>query len=84
MENDIAALSFEDALAELTAVVGKLERGQVSLEDSVALYERGLQLKKSCEERLKAAKMRVEKLLLSDDPEAAPRFEPFDAADPHA
>ena len=77
MDADILTLSFEDALTELTSVVGKLEQGRVSLEDSVALYERGLLLKKVCEEKLSAAKMRVEQLLLGDDPDAAPQLTPF-------
>ncbi|MBL8562212.1 MAG: exodeoxyribonuclease VII small subunit [Gemmobacter sp.] len=59
-EKPIAEMSFEEAMAELEAVVGKLERGDVALEQSIAFYERGAQLKAHCEARLKAAEEKVE------------------------
>ena len=62
--SDIAAMSFEDAMKELEAVVGKLERGDVPLEESIAYYERGAQLKAHCEAKLKAAEEKVEKIAL--------------------
>jgi len=61
---EIASLSFERALAELETIVENLERGEVPLEESIALYERGEALKAHCEARLKAAEMRVEKIRL--------------------
>jgi exodeoxyribonuclease VII small subunit len=61
---DIAKLSFEKALAELEQIVQKLERGDVPLEESVTIYERGEVLKRRCEELLRAAEARVEKITL--------------------
>ena len=64
---DIAAMPFEKALAELEGIVDKLEKGAVSLDDSVRLYERGEALKRRCDELLKDAEMRIEKITLSAD-----------------
>lgn len=64
--NDIAALSFENALAELEDIVQKLESGGVALEDSIALYERGAALKAHCEAKLKSAQEKIEKIVVSD------------------
>ncbi|HPE32130.1 MAG TPA: exodeoxyribonuclease VII small subunit, partial [Parvularculaceae bacterium] len=64
--NDIAALSFEKALAELEDIVQKLESGGVALEDSIALYERGAALKAHCEAKLKSAQEKIEKIVVSD------------------
>jgi len=61
---DIAALSFEAALAELERIVAELESGQAELERSIAVYERGAALKAHCEARLKAAQLRVEKIVM--------------------
>ena len=68
---DIAALSFEQALAELEAIVGKLESGQAPLEQSIELYERGALLKSHCETRLDAARLRVEKIVMGPQGAAA-------------
>lgn len=54
--------SFEHAMTELEAIVRKLELGQDSLENSIVLYERGIQLKKYCEKQLEEAQMKIEKL----------------------
>ena len=56
-----ASLSFEAALGELEDIVSRLEQGEVDLEDSIALYERGQALKSHCEAKLKAAEGRLEK-----------------------
>jgi len=61
---DIAALSFEQALAELEQIVARLESGQAPLEDSIRMYERGAVLKAHCETRLEAARLRVEKIVM--------------------
>ena len=61
---DIAALSFEQALAELEQIVARLESGQAPLEDSISMYERGAALKAHCEARLAAARLRVEKIVV--------------------
>lgn len=64
---EIAGLSFEDALKELEGIVQQLERGQVKLDDAIAFYERGTLLKRHCEDKLKEAKMKVDKIVLSAD-----------------
>jgi exodeoxyribonuclease VII small subunit len=61
---DVVKLSFEKALAELEQIVQKLERGDVALEESVTIYERGEALKRRCEELLRQAEARVEKITL--------------------
>jgi len=61
-ETDIANLPFEQALAELEGIVKQLERGDVPLERSIDLYERGEKLKQHCDALLKAAEARVEKI----------------------
>jgi exodeoxyribonuclease VII small subunit len=62
--NDVKKLTFEVALAELEQIVQKLERGDVALEESVTIYERGEALKRRCEELLRQAEARVEKITL--------------------
>ena len=59
---DIAKLSFEKALSELETIVGKLERGDVELEQSIAMYERGEALKAHCNCLLAQAEAKVEKI----------------------
>ncbi len=59
-EKPTAEMSFEEAMAELEAVVGKLERGDVALEQSIQFYKRGADLKARCEALLKAAEEKVE------------------------
>jgi len=61
---DVTRLSFEKALAELESIVQKLERGDVALEESVAFYERGEALKRRCEDLLRQAEARVDKITL--------------------
>ncbi len=56
---DVAALSFEDALAELEQIVRGLEGGQQKLEDAIAAYERGAALRRHCETKLAEAEARV-------------------------
>ena len=63
--SDISALTFEAAMAELEKVVRDLESGNVELEKSITLYERGAALKAHCEAKLKAAEERVEKITLN-------------------
>ena len=60
-------MSFEQAMAELEKVVGLLERGDVALEESISLYERGAQLKKRCEDKLKDAEEKVAAITLDGD-----------------
>lgn len=63
-------LSFEDALQRLEGIVSRLESGQAPLEESITLYEEGARLKTLCEERLKAAQLRVEKIVVGADGQA--------------
>jgi exodeoxyribonuclease VII small subunit len=67
---DLSALPFENALAELEEIVRRLERGDVPLEDSIAIYERGEALKKHCEALLKRAEARIEKITIGRDGQA--------------
>ena len=59
-EKAVETMSFEEAMAALEQVVGALERGEVPLEQSIALYERGALLKAHCAEKLKDAEEKVE------------------------
>ena len=68
--DDIAALSFEQALRELEGIVADLESGQAELERSIDLYERGSRLKAHCEARLRQAQLRVEKIVVGPAGEA--------------
>ena len=63
----IEQMSFEAALSELEDIVSRLEQGEVDLEDSIALYERGTALKQHCEKKLKGAEARLEKIVLGAD-----------------
>ena len=56
---NVADLSFEEAMAELEQVVAKLEKGEVALEESIALYERGAALKTHCEQHLARAEEKI-------------------------
>ena len=61
---DVSALSFEKAVEELEAIVSALERGDVALDKSIEIYERGEALKKHCDALLGAAENRIEKIRL--------------------
>lgn len=58
--------SFEDALAELEAIVNRLESGDISLDDAIAAYARGTELKQQCQKRLEEAQLKVDKIKLSE------------------
>jgi exodeoxyribonuclease VII small subunit len=64
---DIAGMPFEQAMKELEGIVTRLERGDVPLEDSIAIYERGERLKEHCEALLRRAEARIEKITLGAD-----------------
>jgi exodeoxyribonuclease VII small subunit len=83
-DKPIDRMSFEEALAALEQVVSQLEGGQVPLEQSIALYERGDALKKHCEAKLGEAELKVEKIVAAGDggatgAPAATGTAPFDA-----
>jgi exodeoxyribonuclease VII small subunit len=61
-QGDVRKLSFERALEELESIVKRLEEGKVPLEESVTIYERGEALKRHCEELLRQAEARVDKI----------------------
>jgi exodeoxyribonuclease VII small subunit len=76
-ETPVEEMSFETAMAELEKVVGQLERGDVALEESISLYERGAALKKRCEAKLNEAQEKVAAITL--DADGQPKgTEPFD------
>jgi exodeoxyribonuclease VII small subunit len=74
---DVSSLSFEAALKELEDIVARLEKGQVELEDSIRIYERGTALKAHCEHKLRDAEARVQKLIVGAN--GAVKAEPLDA-----
>ena len=74
---DVNEMSFEEAMKELETVVGQLERGDVALDDSIKLYERGAALKARCEAKLKEAEEKVAKITLDGQGQAV-GTEPLD------
>ena len=63
----ISALSFEDALEELETIVRSLETGQEALENSITAYERGIELKTHCQNKLREAQEKIEKISVRED-----------------
>jgi exodeoxyribonuclease VII small subunit len=66
-KTEIAKLSFEEALAELDQIVRRLEAGSGKLDEAIASYERGAQLKRHCEAKLREAQARVDKIVVGPD-----------------
>ena len=64
---DLSKLSFEDALVQLESIVRELEGGKIKLDDAVEAYEKATALKKFCEEKLKAAQLKIEKINVSPE-----------------
>lgn len=60
--NEVTELSFEQAIKELTAIVAKIEKGEIPLQDSIQQYEKGMLLIARCREILKQAESRIEKI----------------------
>lgn len=75
---DIASMTFEEALRALEVVVRRLESGDVPLDESIALYERGEALRKACQTRLDQAQARIEKIVQGADGSPSGTV-PFDA-----
>lgn len=64
-ENELNELSFEEALQKLEILVRELESGRIKLDDAVSAYEKAVALKKLCEDKLKNAQLKIEKLEIS-------------------
>lgn len=77
---DVANLSFEQALGQLETIVRELEQGNVPLERSIEMYERGAVLRKHCDGLLKSAEAKVEKIQLAQDGSASGTV-PLDSPD---
>lgn len=73
---DIKSMSFEQALEELRQIVERLEKGEGKLDEAIDAYDRGAALKRHCEEKLREAKEKIEKISLGPDGE--PSSEPLD------
>lgn len=69
-KDDISKLSFEAAIKELTSIVGKIEQGEIPLQDSLTQYERGMSLIQHCQTILKKAEKRIEKISQPEQPQA--------------
>lgn len=76
-DTDFENLSFEDALAQLETIVRELEGGRIKLDDAVSAYEKATRLKKFCEDKLKNAQMKIEKINI--EPDGQINTVPFDA-----
>lgn len=79
MDSAAAPPSFEDALKELERIVGRLESGDATLQESIDLFERGQLLRRACAERLDAAQARIEAIRVDGEGRAA-GIQPFAAA----
>lgn len=64
---EVAAMSFEEALAELEQIVRRLEAGQIKLDEALVCYERGAQLKQYCEKKLNEAQQRIDRIVIGPD-----------------
>ena len=79
MTNDVLdKLTFEEAMKELEELVDSLDKGDVSLDEAIAAYDRGSQLKDYCERKLQEAKMKVDTIQASDNTDTIPeKLSPF-------
>ncbi len=74
-KTDVDKLSFEDAIKELTDIVGKIEQGEIPLQDSLEQYEKGMALIKQCRTILQKAEERIEKITKEEETENSDRQE---------
>ncbi len=74
-KNDTGKMSFEGAIGELTGIVGKIEQGEIPLQDSLKQYERGMALIKHCRTILQKAEKRIEKITKEEESENKDRQE---------
>ena len=76
--NDLEKLTFEQAMKELEELVDSLDKGDVSLDEAIAAYDRGSQLKDYCQKKLQEAKMKVDTIQSSDNIDTIPeKLSPF-------
>ena len=76
--NDLEKLTFEKAMKELEELVDSLDKGDVSLDEAIAAYDRGSQLKDYCQKKLQEAKMKVDTIQSSDNIDTIPeKLSPF-------
>ena len=76
--NDLEKLTFEKAMKELEELVDSLDKGDISLDEAIAAYDRGSQLKDYCEKKLQEAKMKVDTIQASDNIDTIPeKLSPF-------
>ena len=76
--NDLEKLTFEKAMKELEELVDSLDKGDVSLDEAIAAYDRGSQLKDYCEKKLQEAKMKVDTIQASGNTDTIPeKLSPF-------
>ena len=76
--NELKKLTFEKAMKELEELVDSLDKGDVSLDEAIAAYDRGSQLKDYCEKKLQEAKMKVDTIQASDNTDTIPeKLSPF-------
>jgi exodeoxyribonuclease VII small subunit len=75
---DIAAMSFEEALEELEAIVRQLEGGRTKLDEAINAYQRGASLKLHCEAKLGEAKAKVEQIAINPDGSVRTETQQFD------
>ena len=78
--NQTDALSFEEALRQLEEIVSVLERGDISLDQAIAAYEKGTALKTHCQKRLEEARLKVEKIDVPETGQAPQSAQPFEPA----
>jgi len=78
---ELEKLSFEEAIKQLEALVRDLESGQIKLDDAVEFYEKAVSLKNVCEEKLKAARLKIEKI--ETDSQGGLSLSPLDKIDDH-
>lgn len=79
-KDDLAKLTFEEAIGQLKEIVGKIEQGEIPLQDSLEQYEKGMSLIKHCRGILQKAEKRIEKI--SKEEPAEPEPEQADDAEP--
>ena len=76
--NELEKLTFEEAMKELEELVDSLDKGDVSLDEAIAAYDRGSQLKDYCQKKLQEAKMKVDTIQASDNTDTIPeKLSPF-------